>query len=501
MSVIRLTAEDGSPVEFDDATMAGSGGMKDVYFSTDRSYVVAWFRKPQDAQSLERLRNIVGPFREKIFNQPGGEYWKSLYCWPTKLVHESGYTGIVVPAYDRNFFFEFGSKNNDTLLGIKGKEKEGKWFASANHQQKHLDPQERGDWLKYLAICIKIARACRRMHAAGLAHSDLSYKNVLVDPRTGNACLIDIDGLVVHGKFPPEVLGTPDFIAPEVMRTLKLPLTDPRRNLPRRETDQHALAVLIYMYLLYRHPLRGGRVHDTSDPQRDEELTMGEKALFVEHPADRTNRPNLREIKPSFLPYADVNKLPYTLTGPYLKALFERAFMEGLHDPARRPTADEWEHALVKTVDLIQPCPNPNCDQKWFVFESGSSVACPFCRTPLNRLTPVLAFFSSSDGREEYRADQHRLVVYHNQYLYPWHVSRRIVPNEKLQADQRKPVAYFIFHQGKWLLVNQTLPGLKEMPSGKPVPPGSALELVNGGQILLSAEEGGRLLHVQLIQT
>lgn len=39
------------------------------------------------------------------------------------------------------------------------------------------------------------------MHAAGLAHSDLSYKNVLIDPVTGSACVIDVDGLVVPGKI------------------------------------------------------------------------------------------------------------------------------------------------------------------------------------------------------------------------------------------------------------------------------------------------------------
>ena len=32
---------------------------------------------------------------------------------------------------------------------------------------------------------------------------------------------------------------------------------------------------------------------------------MGEKALFVEHPTDKSNRPNLNDIKPSFFPYAD----------------------------------------------------------------------------------------------------------------------------------------------------------------------------------------------------
>jgi serine/threonine protein kinase len=104
-------------------------------------------------------------------------------------------------------------------LGIKGKEKEGKWFASANNQNRFLDEREKGTWLNYLKICILIARAVRRMHAAGLAHSDLSYKNILIDPVTGRACVIDVDGLVVPGKYPPDVVGTPDFIAPEVIQT------------------------------------------------------------------------------------------------------------------------------------------------------------------------------------------------------------------------------------------------------------------------------------------
>jgi serine/threonine protein kinase len=498
MSVVTLAAQDGTQVQFDDAEQAGSGGIKDVYFAPDRSYVVGWYRKPQDFNSLERLKNIVGLYRERIFNQPGGEYWTSLYRWPIKLLQDNGRTGIVVPSYEQKFFFEFGSKNDDTLLCIRGKEKEGKWFASANHQQKHLDPQERGDWRNYLAICIKIARAARRMHAAGLAHSDLSYKNVLVDPRTGNACMIDIDGLVVPGRFPPDVVGTPDFIAPEVLKTLKLPLANPNRSLPRRETDQHALAVLIYMYLLYRHPLRGGRVHDMSDSQRDEELMMGEKALFIEHPTDKTNRPNLLDLKPSFLPYADVAKLPYTLTGPYLKPLFDRAFIEGLHHPNLRPTADEWERALVKTVDLIQPCANPKCDQKWFAFNNNARPVCPFCQTPHRGLLPVLDLYSS-DGRGTFRPDNHRLIVYANQYLYPWHVSRKVVANEKLSAEQRHPVGYFAFHHGKWLLINQTLQSLKDVLADKSAAPGQALELTEGQKVLLSPEEGGRLLHVRMV--
>jgi serine/threonine protein kinase len=139
------------------------------------------------------------------------------------------------------------------------------------------------------------------MHAAGLAHSDLSYNNVLIDPVTGKATIIDIDGLVVPGKFPPDVIGTPDFIAPEVMATKHLGKTDKNRKLPSIQTDRHALAVMIYMYLLYRHPLRGGKIHDL-DPMKDEELGMGAKALFVEHPTDKSNRPKLSDVKANSFP-------------------------------------------------------------------------------------------------------------------------------------------------------------------------------------------------------
>jgi serine/threonine protein kinase len=160
--------------------------------------------------------------------------------------------------------------------------------------------------------------------------TDLSYNNVLVDPVTKSAVIIDLDGLVVPGLFPPEVIGTADFIAPEVVMTSHLDKHDKNRNLPKRETDLHALAVLIYMYLLYRHPLRGSKVHDLNDPVKDESLTMGEKALFIEHPLNKSNRKKLDQVKPSELPWADTEKLPYTVTGPYLSQLIKQAFLEGL---------------------------------------------------------------------------------------------------------------------------------------------------------------------------
>lgn len=491
MATVRLTATDGSTVEFVDEVI-GSGAMKNVYFSPDKSYVVGFFRETQDANSKDRLQNIVGVYRDKIFKQVGGDYWKNLFCWPEKLVEWNGKLGIVCPTYHKNFFFQSGP--------FKGKEKEGKWFASAKLRNRFLPADQKGTWLDDLHMCIRIARAVRRLHAAGLAHSDLSYKNVLVDPLTGTACIIDCDGLVVPGKYPPDVVGTPDFIAPEVMETRSLKLGDPKKKLPSIYTDRHALAVLIYMYLLYRHPLRGGKVHDL-DPAKDEELGMGKDALFVEHPTDHSNRVKVDQLGKSELPQGDPSKLPYTICGPYLKKLFDRAFIDGLHDPMKRPSAAEWEEALVKTTDLVQPCQNPSCEYKWFVFDNTTKPRCPFCGREYHGQLPILNFYySPSHGR--FMSEQYRLMVYDKQSLYMWHVNRLIEPNEKTKPEDKKPAGDFHFFKGQWILINRRLPSMYEIlddGTKKKIEVGGYVPLTEGRKILLSTDDGGRLVVVQLV--
>ncbi|MBK8802766.1 MAG: kinase [Fibrobacteres bacterium] len=495
--VVRIKALDGTLVEFENEVRA-SGGMKDVYFSPDRRTVVAFFRGQSDQATRERIEVITGAYREKIFGQEGGDYLKGLFRWPTAMVEWNGRLGMVIPFYDSNYFFEHGSKNGD-MLGIKGKEKDGKWFASASNRARFLDSRELGDWRTHLQVCLLVSRAVRRMHAAGLAHSDLSYKNVLIDPTSGRACLIDIDGLVVPGKFPPEVVGTPDFIAPEVVATANLDRTNPARKLPSRSTDQHALAVLVYMYLFYRHPLRGDKIHDV-DPMVDEELAMGSKALWVENPTDTSNRIDPTKARTAELPWKDTTRIPHTIAGPYLSALFTRAFVQGLSDPTARPTADEWETALVRTMDLLQPCRNPSCEQKWFVFDNTVEPKCPFCGTPFHGMLPVLNLYSSSvEG--SFRPDDQRLMVYSGQSLFPWHANRNLVPNEKLRAEFKKRVGYFLFHEEAWYLVNEALPELFDAKTKTAIPVGGRVELVDGGQILLSKENGGRLVVVQLVHS
>ncbi|MEG0929993.1 helix-hairpin-helix domain-containing protein [Algoriella sp.] len=500
MSVIRVNSiiDNTKSYEYIDDGNPKKGGMKDVYFSPDKKYVVAFFRDSLDFNQKERITRIVKLYLDNIKSGTSSDYFlDDIFRWPYDAVEKDGKTGVIVPIYNSKFFFAKGYTADET---IKGGEKVGKWFTTPSFRNKEyplsLDKSELGDWLSYFQIGINISRGVKKMHQMGLAHSDLSYNNVLVDPVSKSAAIIDIDGLVVPGLFPPDVIGTADFIAPEVLKTKHLPLQDTNRILPNQKTDLHALPVLIYMYLLRRHPLRGGKIWDL-DSEKDEVLSMGEKAIFIEHPTDTTNRVKVDQLKKWNLFWGDPKKIPYTVTGPYLSELFKRAFIDGLHNPMLRPIANEWETALLKTVDLIQPCNNPQCNEKWYVFDNTSQPKCPFCGTPHKGTLPVVDLYYKFKD-DVWKPENHRLMVYNNQYLFKWHVSRKVIRNESLTDFDKKPVGYFTFYQNKWVLVNQSLPNMKDITENKSIPINSMVELTDGKKIMLSDEEGGRLMYITL---
>ena len=73
-----------------------------------------------------------------------------------------------------------------------------------------------------------------------------------------------------------------------------------------------------------------------------------------------------------------------------------------------------------------------------------------------------------------------------------------MIRNEGLTAEDKKPVGYFTFYEDKWVLVNQTLTGMKDLTEQKEILPNSMVELTDGKKILLSNEEGGRIIYVTM---
>ena len=463
------------------------GGMKYTYFAPDKSYVVQFFNNPMiaaDPNTHKRLEAIIGKYNPTRPEAEGGapgsskamaEYFSAKFCWPTAIVRSPEF-GVVCPAYPSNFFF---TEDASTVIPLKGKDKRSKWFTSYRNRQ-YLEPEEIGDFRSMLQMSISLARSIRRMLQAGLAHSDLSCNNVLIDPKSGSCVVIDIDSLVVPGLFPPEVVGTHGYIAPEVLETLELPPGDPNRKLPCAYTDLHALAVLLYEYLLMRHPLEGPKIYSPSSPEEDDYLAFGPRATFIEDPHDTSNRP------------AD---LPLTIhdLGPYLETLFLRAFVDGLHHPNDRPTAMEWEKGLVKTWDLLHPCENPDCAAKWFILHDTRHPVCPFCGTRVKRENIVrLRLKSPLRGRVGQWMHAGEVDVYHNMPLFKWHIMADAFPDEK--AD-REMLAYVCKYQGQWLLVNHKIQGMTS-PRGNLVPIGQAVLLRDGAVFRASSGERSYLIEV-----
>lgn len=483
--IITAVLESGDTIKYIYDANAPRGGMKHTFFTPDRQFAVQFFNNPRDSEDprmQDRIRTIVGIYNPTISEADGGalgntpktaDYFRQRFCWPVAIV-KSPQFGIVCPAYPSKFFFD---KSASTVLDLNGKDKKSNWFTGRN--RRYLAPAERGDFRTMLKIAIGLSRTVRRMHQAGLAHSDLSCNNVLIDPKTGSAVVIDIDSLVVPNKYAPEVVGTRGYIAPEVVSTMELNAQDPRKALPNVLTDLHALPVLIYEYLFFRHPLIGPKIYSSESAEMDDFLGLGEMATFIENPDDTSNRP------------PDLDVTIQTLSRG-LERLFIRAFADGLHNPAERPTAMEWETELLKAWDRLYPCANPRCEKRWFILRDERNPVCPFCGTRVPEKIITLGFKSETRGRKGVFREKSEVVVYDRMALFDWHVFSNVHNDEKASPEMR---AYIARQGDKWLLVNHGIEGMTS-PSGRPVPRGSAVELKDLALFRMSGKDNGLLCEV-----
>ena len=470
---------DGRHVEYvidPDKTMEGA--MKVVYFTPDKSSVLCFFKDQSDASRRLRLDKVLQNYNPTLDSQTG-DYWRQLFCWPAAII-TSPSLGIMTPTYPDNYFFREGPWS--------GQEKKGVWFvrktAGGKPFREMMPESERGTWLNFFSICIGISRAVWRLHAAGLAHSDLSHNNILIDPTSGRAVVIDIDSLVVPGIFPPDVAGTKGYIAPEVLGTMHLKINDPKRKHPSAATDQHALSVLIYQYLLFRHPLEGPKINSALSAEEDDLLSYGAKALYIEHPSDSSNRP--KDLKH-----------PSEVLGPHIHGVLRQSFVDGLHSPHLRPIAATWLTALLKTWELLHPCPNPKCTHKWFVLHDAKDCRCTFCGAR------IAGHIYKMKLRKETKPGQWlpdgELILYHGKNIHRWHVYDDVTNNERLKSDDKKAVADVQAYQGSWLFINRSIDGLMS-PGGNRVPPGQAIQIKNGATFRMSSGPHGRMAEIEELQ-
>jgi hypothetical protein len=171
--------------------------------------------------------------------------------------------------------------------------------------------------------------------------------------------------------------------------------------------------------------------------------------------------------------------------GPYLEPLFLRTFVQGLHAPARRADAAEWEMALYRTLHLLHPTPS---GRDWFVLGPGMPKQCPMSGERVHQPVPVAHFLRDLEGR--LADEQQSLTIFHNLILHDWHTRPGVIPGE--HAD-RTPRGYFAFHQGRWWLVNLHDAPI-EVVAGPAIARNTSVELRAGLELRMPGGEQRRVL-------
>lgn len=202
-----------------------------------------------------------------------------------------------------------------------------------------------------------LAEAFHGLHSKGLCYKDISLGNLFLEAETGRILICDNDNVDVDGRDLGSVLGTPGFMAPEILT---------RRDRPGANSDLFSVAVLLFMLLTRHHPLRGRMelgIRCLDEPARRK--LYGEDPVFIFDPQDSRNRPDPAEHAAALL--------TWPIYPQSIQVLFLQTFTTGMHSPSQRTLTGQWTEALINTLDQRQIC--PSCSSEHF----GAQPTCWNC--------------------------------------------------------------------------------------------------------------------------
>ncbi|GEP39479.1 hypothetical protein NPS01_31420 [Nocardioides psychrotolerans] len=213
-----------------------------------------------------------------------------------------------------------------------------------------------------IAMCRQLSYSFLRLHARGMCYRDISFGNVFFEPEHGDVLICDNDNVGVDDGTS-RVLGTPFFMAPEVVRDLTY------QTLPSTDTDRHSLAVLLFYTLFLGHPFEGAR---TDAGLRDTSWLLtyfGTEPVFCMDPAREDNRPS------------GIVQQYWAIYPRFLQDLFVQAFVAGAHQPGLRITEGQWIKAMDRLRDGMVTCRGCGATGFWDVAEPERT--CRSCATSL----------------------------------------------------------------------------------------------------------------------
>jgi len=351
-----ITAKSGNT--FFLTEIVGSGAQGVVYKEKSEKYMVKFYYPHKDSQLdkdiLDKLSFIKNVKKPKNFVE-------------IRDLIDNPYTGYVM---DR---IKDHKPLNSYLIPDRTKEFSD-WYNSGHGFRGRL-------YIGYI-----IAKAFCALSEDNLSYCDISGNNILVkySNDTISVRMIDIDNIYIAGRGTSAVLGTPRYIAPEVISRV--------RN-PDVFSDNYSLAVILFELLRIGHPYVGEEVEDGT-PEDEEAAYAGKNDYVV---ADEKN----------MLP----EEIAFTNN---LKELFKRCFVEGKENRMERPSAKEFEFALLDACNKVIKC--PSCGF-WHYPKKGD--VCPWCDSE-SKPAALLTFYDKmfnvhsdiNTAREDEKMERKAITTY-----------------------------------------------------------------------------------------
>ena len=300
-----LTAESGT--KYTVRTLLGAGGQGEVYDveCSGRHYALKWYFKATATSGQKKtLESIIS------HGSPDPSF-----LWPQELV---------VPAQGDVFGYimDLRPKNYKSIVDLMKRRAEPSFYALCK-------------------TAFNLARGYKKLHDWGAVYHDISFGNLFFDPDTGDVLICDNDNVSFDKNKEGGVLGTPGFMAPEIVR---------REKRPSRNTDQYSLAVLLFYLFMVNHPLEGKLEASIKcmDMAAREKL-YGTDPVFIFDPNNKSNRP-VKGIHDNATIY-------WPIYPEKLRQMFIKSFTVGLKEPAKRITELEWMTTFANMMSGIVHCP------------------------------------------------------------------------------------------------------------------------------------------------